>query len=474
MQKKLISIIISTAFMSPFVLADLPAAGAATVAHAPPHAHVTHTAAQHPAAHAKVSKSIKTASTRKETTSTTAAAEKNKKANPTQPSKVAQPEQPKKVSATKTPSINQIFTLKNQTIKDHPNVMNGAAIQQLAKNPKITGQSAAILSALMLNVADRMQNPKNAGKYKNIGQVVYTKEQLTKLLADKNSDLSRGYENALEKINAVNKLPANQKLYGPQGLAKAHIIQQSIGDCFTLSTINGLLNTPEGVKHIQQMIIPTKDPNSFLVKLPPREIMQNGVLTKVAMPAIPVHLTDAEIGMYSKVVGGGQFVAVLSVAESEVLSNFAHLDSRIKNPDAPTTPFVTKTTPINIAVANGYGQQTLTWFTGTQYVTRHFDAKDASLNQNMANIVQKALKKHLPITIQTNIHDLSIIGYNDSDPKNPYYIINNPWGTSGPYTPWTGSPTYQMTNGVFKVPASAITNGFNSIVVPQENAKPLC
>ncbi|MEO8401666.1 MAG: hypothetical protein ABI597_07710 [Gammaproteobacteria bacterium] len=326
-------------------------------------------------------------------------------------------------------SIHSIFA-------DHPKEksLSSSQVIDMTKNRKITGQKAAMIAALAVQINDA----------KHPERLRFSEAGLLKKFSDKNSNLYTAYKTTLNKIHQTNSLPPSQQLFGPKKLsANTKIIQGNANDCYLLSSINSKLNTRNGPKQLEKMITRIKgEPNKFKVKFPGDKHSET------------ISLTQSEIGMYSHVEKGGKWLAILSLAEAK------RRDRSDVDPE--------------ITIKPGYQTQTMHLLNGTNYTTRHL-AKTPTAQQttNLQKTIMHALHTETPIGISTPDHALSIIGYKaGATPSSGVVTIKNPWGTSGWYNPKRGAssssssepkspgPWYHMTNGVFTVPMNQINNGF--------------
>lgn len=332
------------------------------------------------------------------------------------------------VASTKTAAtvLNKQFSAwsKGSDVLTRQRVLN------LLKDPNIQGQDAAVLAALVVEV--------NNSKDKQ-----FTLVQLQKGLSNQHSAIYHYYITALNNINGVRKLATPmQRLWGPSGKlsSKTHIIQMSEDDCYFLSAVNSmLLSNPQ---KLQSMITRTHQ-DTYSVKFPGDPVAEK------------VKLTKTELGMYSKLIGGGEWLAVMSVAEAQ---------RRVRLRLDP-----------EITMQPGYQTQTMALLTGKKYVLKNIPNNPTTAQtQELENLINQALtaKPQMPIGIETSVHDLSIIGYNKATGT---LTIKNPWGTNGWYNPvtagWSTSssqptssgPWYLMKRGVFTIPMSQISNGFGQI-----------
>lgn len=333
-----------------------------------------------------------------------------------------------------TAVINKLFNKFG-----NPNSIDKKDIFKLSKDPHLTGQEAATLAALVLAITNSSSQSK----------VTFTKTELMNYLNNTSSSLYYYYTVALSNINGVRTLPSKQQLDGKGGITyQTQIIQESDNDCYFLSAINSLLQTKDGAEKIRSMITPVPGTSDeYQVKFP-------GDAT-----AETVKLTDTEIGMYSHLSSGGKWLAILSVGES------MRRDQRNFNPEITMDP--------------GYQTQTMRLFTDKKYDSYNFPTHATSLNAKdskwLTEMITSSLNDNTPIGIQTNVHALSIIGY-----ENGNVIIKNPWGTTGWYNPVTAGssnkthmpksagPWYYMENGVFSVPLNQITNGFTTVTYAKD------
>lgn len=356
---------------------------------------------------------------------------------------------PKTISATKivnqknnfTPSVADAKRNVNQLFKKFDNGGKTITSQQLidlSKKQDITGSEAAMLAVLIRHeVSDNMSQTSDINFIR--GNLLYK-------LSKKNSGLYHAYLARLARINKINSLPADQKLFGPGGLtANTNITQQYANDCYFLSPINSILKLPNGPKMIESMITPVIDhPNQFQVNFPGQK-------------PITVNLTQTEIAMYSQPTKGGQWLAVLSAAESQRRSKLHLGEEAVLQP--------------------GYQSQVMSLFLGKNFDV--LDFKKAANPTQITTLINNSLANSQPIGIEAkSSHYLSILSY---DAKTDSYTLKNPWGTTEWYNPLKGTwskstakpttkgPWFYMSDGVFKVPASQITKVFKNITYLRSN-----
>lgn len=177
-------------------------------------------------------------------------------------------------------------------------------VLKLIEDGKISGQESAVLGAVVTYI-NNLGTPNSAQ---------FTLRKLQELFTNDTGDIySTYYKNAITNINNERALPEKDKLFGRyqetdgkwhSGIsAETQIIQNSLGDCFTLSSINGMLHYPGGPKKLEEMIslIPGH-PDEYWVNFP-----------GYAKPIL-VRFTMTKLAMYSELVNGGKWLAILSDA----------------------------------------------------------------------------------------------------------------------------------------------------------------
>lgn len=278
-------------------------------------------------------------------------------------------------------------------------------------------------------------------------EVTFTKKQLLAAISRSNSPLYQDYTAALTAINQSTKIDGGYKLYGKgDGMPPLSDIRQwKDGDCYLVSSVGSmLLDNPAA---LQQMIKPVEGSrDEYIVNFPGHS------------GPIKVKLTDAEIGMYSHVQGGGAWLAVLSVAEGQV---------RDPGNTNPTT-----------IIHGGEQTQVMQLLTGKPYQNQELNGS-ASQSQEIGKMLSSVTNGqtgngkfmtnlNTPIGVETSAHALIITGYN---PKTGMVTIWNPWGSTMAYTPAPGGPTFQMQNGMFNVPLSRLqADGFVKLSIPSSMA----
>lgn len=214
-------------------------------------------------------------------------------------------------------------------------------VLKLIEDEKITGQQAAVLGAIATQLNDE-----------NSTKETFTLKQLQKLFSPNNAIYYSYYYTAILNINGVRALSGpKEKLFGPTGAlsSSTQIVQNQLGDCFILSAINGLLNTPGGPEKLQKMItrVPGKA-DEFLVKLPgdPK--------------TMHIKLTQSKLAMYSNLTQGGEWLAVLSDAESR---------ARRDNPESGIFNGGFQTQTLHLLTGKPYENKVLSPFTRKQVDT---------------------------------------------------------------------------------------------------------
>lgn len=168
-------------------------------------------------------------------------------------------------------------------------------ILKLINERDITGQEAAVLGAIITYI-NGLSDP-NSSKL--------TLSQLQNLFnSDTGSIYSWYYNTAITNLNSERTLPESQKLFGSNGInSNTQIIQNGLGDCFALSSINGMLNHPDGPQKLQDMITSISGhPDEYYVKFPGYD-----------KPILVVY-TPTKEAMYSELVDGGRWLAIMSDA----------------------------------------------------------------------------------------------------------------------------------------------------------------
>lgn len=487
MQKKLISLIISTTLMGPFVLSDVSTvANAAAAHHVPPHHVVAHVAKHIEHTHAAHTHStVGTKSSAKHAVSKTVTHTKTTVKSTTHKQTVATSAK-KTVHATaliqpsKKAAANSINTFFSKFGKGKVEKLNGEQIIHAATEQGVTGQEAAIIAALATHVNNELSNNSKL----TLKDVILTKQEILKEINNK-TGIYGTYEFALKKINLDRSLPPAQAIFGPNGLSsKTRNIQSNLGDCFLISSLNGMLHSPGGPAILQNMIkeVPGKN-NTYAVTFPDGQ-------------QFTVKLTEAETGMFSYTEGGGKWIAIMSVASAMARQEANLVAKTDKYKPVVVNNKITYHLDVQDMMNGGYPQFVLGLFTKKKYIAMALPSSSTTPTpQQLANIIDEihgAKKNNLPISISTNDHVLSILGCEKcAVTKNAQgqvtaatgtVLIKNPWGSNNIYySPTDGTwsstlsnatkPAYLMTNnGDLKVPLSQINQGFAYVVFHPEKA----
>jgi hypothetical protein len=222
--------------------------------------------------------------------------------------------------------------------------------------------------------------------------------------------------------------------------------------------------TQLGPSAIQNMIAPVPGKiNEFLVQFP-----------GYAHNPISVHLTPAQVAMYSYNTDGGVYLAVLGAAAEGIM--------RKEDPEANLNRL-----PFGNIINGGPSHDTIKLLTGE---TNHSISipSDKSLTSGTMNTIKSALDNHEPVIIETADHDMSIteiaeqaptkpVGINCYPPgaKGPFVIIHNQWGDTGSYYPIKGSNvSVNMVHGYFAVDVASLSEyGMIYVMVPDKGQKPI-
>lgn len=323
--------------------------------------------------------------------------------------------------------------------KDKPLTLK--TVGDLLRNPHITGSQAAALGVIAqkLNgeyVSKRDRNVEST--YSQLKSLLHEGWQVANQKTSHNAGatFTRNFMNATEQIASAHSEAGRISLYGSIGKPdSADIKQGAVNDCYFLSTVETLLN--KDPKLISNMISENKD-GSYTVKF------ANGQSEKV-------HLTDGAIAEFSLAKNNGAWLAILGMAEAQVRES----SNPIKND-----------TPLGNTIDLGYQTQAMTLFTGISYEA--VKSKGADWNSGtMTQILNSAFASKQPVGVSSSDHALGILGW---DPKTQEVTIKNPWGTTGKYTPETGSPTQFVMekNGVFKISLSQMLQMFRQVSAPEQ------
>jgi hypothetical protein len=220
-------------------------------------------------------------------------------------------------------------------------------VLKLIEDTNITGQEAAVLAALVTYI-NGLNSPTSAK---------FTLSQLQNAFnSDTGSIYSWYYQTAIRNLNSERALPEKDKLFGRyqnqngkwvSGISKStQIIQNGLGDCFTLSSINGMLNHPGGPKKLEQMISPVAGhPDEFWVNFPgyPKPIY--------------IRYTPTKLAMYSELVNGGKWLAIISDAVAR---------ARRDNPESGIFDGGYQTYILHLLTGRPYRNEALSPFTTAQ------------------------------------------------------------------------------------------------------------
>lgn len=251
-------------------------------------------------------------------------------------------------------------------------------ILKLIEKENISGQEAAVLGAIVTYI-NGLSDP-NSAKF-TIAELQNT------FNTNAGTIYSWYYKTAIANINNERALPEKDKLFGRyqeangkwhSGISKSTlIIQNGLGDCFTLSSINGMLNYPDGPKKLEEMIstIPGH-PDDYWVNFP-----------GYAHP-IYVHLTPTKLAMYSELADGGRWLAIMSDAVAR---------ARRENPESGIFNGGYQTFILHLLTDKSYRNEALSPFT-TQQVQLLKSMNDTQLtalvyllnannNQQLANLL---------------------------------------------------------------------------------------
>lgn len=220
-------------------------------------------------------------------------------------------------------------------------------ILTLIEKSNITEQQAAVLAAIVTYI-NGLNAPQDAK---------FSLAELQKLFTTNTGYIYTSYyKTALTNLNNEKSLPEKDKLFGRtkeangqwySGITKnTLIIQNGLGDCFTLSSINGILNHPDGPKKLEDMITPIPGhKNEYWVNFP-----------GYSWP-IFVYLTPTKLAMYSELKNGGEWLAIMSDAVAR---------ARRDNPESGIFNGGYQTFILHLLTGKSYRNEALSPFTKPQ------------------------------------------------------------------------------------------------------------
>lgn len=356
-------------------------------------------------------------------------------------------------------NAKQVYTLLE---KDWSSWTDGASqislrqIGELIHDPKVTGQQAAILSALAAYFYNVPQNTKNSYENSNPTQSLSNLKWL--MTKQSNPSYISYYATALRQIVQDTKVATGGlKLYGPTGApVPKEILQGDFwGDCYWISAVNGVLY--KNPQLIQNMIV--QNPNgTFTVTFPGGQ-------------TATVRLTDGEIGTLNIEPKNGCWFPVLSLAANKILSEHGQFQDEGQLYHLTTFGRLTNggNPPFTFGLMNGVKYAGLSNPHMNGYTGQTSDKalfKDADWNAaSIAAMIQQSQAQGLPVGISSTDHSLLIIGYN---PATGDVTVKNPWGTSSWYQPENPSDwEVHMDKGFFTVPLKVLLRHFDQFVVPK-------
>lgn len=314
-----------------------------------------------------------------------------------------------------------------------------ATVGALLKDPKITGSQAAVLGV----IADKMNgeyvskhNLNLQFSYSQLSGLIQKGWHVTdgKAVLNTGGSFTHNYMNAMAQISTAHIDGGRISLYGAAGKPEIKdIIQGPVNDCYFVSTIETLLN--KDPKLISNMI-KQNDNGTFTVKF------ANG-------QSQTVRLTAGEVAEFSLAKNNGAWLAVLGLAEAQVRAG--------SNP-------VKNDTPMGNTIDAGYQSQAMTLLTGITYES----IKNSTASWNVGTIeklLTTAFSEKQPVGVSSNDHALAILDWNAQTGQ---VTIQNPWGTSGKYTPEASNPSQFVmeTDGKFTLPLNQVLQMFRQITAP--------
>ena len=305
-----------------------------------------------------------------------------------------------------------------------------AQVGQLLLNSKVTGSQAAVLGMIADLMNIYISDSGNASNYS-------PSCSLSQIKSFMSSNVSY-YASVMGQLASSTNSNGTFNLYGSyKAPVLSAIYQGGVGDCYFISSIDGVLNVSPQL--IANMIAQNAN-GTFTVTFPGGS-KQN------------VTLTDGEIAQFSFALNNGCWLAVMGMAEAQVLA--AHPVAPVSNAQ--------KATPLGIVVDGGYQTQVLSLLTGQSYSELTNASKQYTVS--FANsLMTQSFAKSDPIGVDSWDHALDIVSFNASS---QLVTILNPWGTSGTYQPESYSRvTVQMVNGRFTLTTTQMLSDFVELTVP--------
>jgi hypothetical protein len=261
------------------------------------------------------------------------------------------------------------------------------------------------------------------------------------------------YMQVAQQIASATNSNGSFNLYGSFSGPQLSAIQQgALGDCFYMSAVDSILN--ENPQLISKMIVQNAN-GTFTVSFP------TGTKETVT-------LTDSDIANFSIATNNGAWLAVMGLAENNVLVGLS-TSSNKQTAQAFAVTSSETATPLGVVSDGGYPTQTLNVLTGQAYNAISSSQRQTWTVTNVDKLLTTDFTSGSPIGVDSTDHSLAIIGWNASTQT---VTILNPWGVSGPYgyAEDPGVSNYrmqvQMVNGVFTLTTQQMLQDFSEIVAP--------
>jgi hypothetical protein len=331
-----------------------------------------------------------------------------------------------------------------------------ADVDKLLTNPNITGSQAAVLGMIADQMNGDISVRPNASPSYSLAQVqqnVFGNNNSESAVFGTSSYAFSYYIQVAGQIASSTNSNGSFNLYGSYTAPQMSSIQQgALGDCYYLASIDAILN--QSPQLISKLI--TQNANgTFTVTFPKATNQQASSET--------VTLTDSEIADFNIATNNGCWLAVMGLAENDVLVALSNSTNRTtKNAFAVSSAELA--TPLGVVSDGGYPTQSFNLLTGQAYnaVTQR--------NYNVTYIdklLTTDFSGDLAMGVESSDHSLAIIGWNA---QTQTVTILNPWGITGPYgyeeDPGVSNSRMQvqMVNGVFTLTTAQMLQDFDEVV----------
>ena len=360
-------------------------------------------------------------------------------------------------TAAATPFTNVVLRNFATWDADHDGMLTVAEVENLVRNPKITGEDAAAVATL-----DML-----ARKTRTTAAPLVTKEYLTQYAADPHSATYPGYEKRFELCAKRIAATPNAMYTSPSAPQLKSVCQGMIGDCFFVSVVGAMLN---------------RDPNQVRSMISQRPDGSSDVVFPAGQHAHVLPITDTEVALSGNSLGTGRWLATLE-------SGFANIRRDMKKTDdaalTRATPAIAEPDPTILATdiirTGGSMHMVIEFLTGHaigHVILRHGGVKEMPTAAEQQPLlpairtgVSEALRDKRLVGTGTTLdarpkgisgdHAYAIVGYDAATDRitiwNPHGVDFSPKGEPGLVN---GYPTV---NGIFTMPLLEFAQVFEAV-----------